>query len=88
MNPAKTRRQELYQQFIEEASRSYVDALIHDQIAIAPLVSLYGLINEMRVVSDPRVVDADRAVQPRARRRLCPSNTRRLPVLRCWSGSI
>jgi len=27
----KTRRQELYQQFIEEASKLYVDALIHDQ---------------------------------------------------------
>ena len=26
----KTRRQELYQQFIEEASKLYVDALIHD----------------------------------------------------------
>jgi hypothetical protein len=60
----KTRRQELYQQFIQEASKSYVDALIHDQIAIAPLVSLYGLINEMRVVSDPRVVErADKCVR-------------------------
>jgi membrane protein YqaA with SNARE-associated domain len=27
----KTRRQELYQQFIEEASKLYVDAVIHDQ---------------------------------------------------------
>ena len=53
----KTRRQELYQQFIEEASRSYVDALIHDDIAIAPLVGLYALINRMRVVSDPRIAE-------------------------------
>src|SRR5271165_6143595 len=34
----KTRRQELYQQFIEEASKLYVDALIHDQAEIPPLV--------------------------------------------------
>ena len=45
----KTRRQEL-----EEASKLYVDALIHDQAEIPPLVSLYALINKMRVVSNPR----------------------------------
>ena len=49
----KTRRQELYQQFIEEASKLYVDALIHDQAEIPPLVSLYASVNKMRVVSDP-----------------------------------
>jgi hypothetical protein len=47
----KTRRQKLYQQFIEEASKLYVDALIHDQAAILPFVSLYASINKMRVVS-------------------------------------
>jgi hypothetical protein len=35
----KTRRQELYQQFIEEASKLYVDALTHHQAAIPPVVS-------------------------------------------------
>src|SRR6202795_1636070 len=50
----KTRRQELYQQFIEEASKLYVDALVHDQAAIPPFVSLYASINKMRVVSNPR----------------------------------
>src|SRR5689334_12148945 len=53
----KTKRQELYQKFIEEASTVYVDALIHDQPAISPLVSLYTLINKMRVVSDPGIVE-------------------------------
>ncbi|MEA3148635.1 MAG: hypothetical protein QOI53_4290, partial [Verrucomicrobiota bacterium] len=38
----KTRRQELYHQFIEEASKLYVDALIHDEPAISSLVSLYA----------------------------------------------
>src|ERR1700730_3486370 len=49
----KTRRQELYHQFIEEASKLYVDALIHDEPAIPAFVSLYASINKMRVVSNP-----------------------------------
>src|SRR6516225_3231669 len=57
----KTRRQELYQQFIEEASKLYVDALMHDQVAIPSVVSLYALTNKMKVVSTSRVVErADR----------------------------
>ena len=60
----KTRRQELYQQFVEEASRLYVDALIHDQASIPPLVSLYAAINKMRIVSNPGVADrADRVIR-------------------------
>jgi hypothetical protein len=45
----KTRRQELYQQFVEEASQLYVDSLIHDQTKISPLVSLYASVNKMRL---------------------------------------
>ena len=51
----KTRRQELYQQFIEDASKLYMDALMHDQAAIPPLVSLYASLNKMRVVSTPAI---------------------------------
>jgi hypothetical protein len=50
----KTRRQELYQQFVEEASKLYLDALMHDQAAIPPLVSPYASLNKMRVVSARR----------------------------------
>ena len=53
----KTRRQELYQQFIEEASKLYVDALMHDQVAIPSVVSLYALMNKMKVVSTSRVAE-------------------------------
>jgi hypothetical protein len=53
----KTRRQDLYKQFIEEASKLYVDALIHDEVAILPLVSLYASINKMRVVSSANIVE-------------------------------
>jgi hypothetical protein len=60
----KTRRQELYQQFVEEASKLYVDALIHDQAPIPPLVSLYASINKMRIVSNPGIAErADRVIR-------------------------
>jgi hypothetical protein len=60
----KARRQELYQQFIEEASKLYVDALIHDQAEIPPLVSIYASINKIRVVSNPGVAErADKVVR-------------------------
>ena len=60
----KTRRQELYQEFIEEASKIYVDALMQDQAAIPPLVSLYASINKMRVVSNPGIAErADKVVR-------------------------
>jgi hypothetical protein len=60
----KTRRQELYQQFIEEASKLYVDAQMHDQAAIPALVSLYASINKMRIVSNPDIAErADKVVR-------------------------
>jgi hypothetical protein len=53
----KTRRQKLYKQFIEEASRLYADALAHDKAEVSALVSVYALINQMRVVSSSTVVE-------------------------------
>jgi hypothetical protein len=53
----KTRRQELYRQFIEDASKLYVDALMHDQVAIPSVVNLFALMNQMKVVSTPRVAE-------------------------------
>src|SRR6202048_3057379 len=77
----KTRRQELYQQFIEEASKAYVDALIHDETALAPRVSLYALINEMRVVSDLHIPEsADKCVRMIVDTYVLPNKT--LPELR------
>jgi hypothetical protein len=60
----KTRRQELYQQFIEEASKLYTDALMHDQVAISPLVGLYALVNKIRTFSSPGLAErADKIVR-------------------------
>jgi hypothetical protein len=56
------RRQKLYKQFIDEASKLYADALVHDQAEIAALVSVYALIGRMRVLSSPAVIDKAEAV--------------------------
>jgi len=49
------RRRELYKEFIEDASKCYVDALQHDTGDVPALVALYASINRMRVLSSPSV---------------------------------
>ena len=58
----KVRRQKLYKQFIDEASKLYADALVHDQAEVSALVSVYALINRMRVLSRSEVVKRAEAV--------------------------
>jgi hypothetical protein len=58
----KSRRQKLYKQFIDEASKLYADALVHDRSKVASLVSVYALIARMRVLSSPDVVEQAEAV--------------------------
>ena len=55
-------RRELYKQFIDEASKLYADALVHDQAEVSALVSVYALINRMRVLSRSDVVESAEAV--------------------------
>jgi hypothetical protein len=52
----KVRRQELYKEFIEAATQCYVDALQHEKPEPPALISLYGKIGRMRVLSSPRVL--------------------------------
>jgi hypothetical protein len=52
----KGRRQSLYKQFIDEASKLYADALVHDKSDISALVSIYALMGQMRIVSSLAVV--------------------------------
>jgi hypothetical protein len=52
------RRQELYKEFIEEASQCHVYALQHDKAEIPALVSLYAKIARMRVLSSSKVVES------------------------------
>ena len=50
------RRQELYKNFIDEASKLYADAFEHDNADTSKLVHLYSMISLMHIMSSPRVV--------------------------------
>src|ERR1700681_3023973 len=52
----KTRRQILYKDFIEEASKCYIDALQHGEADIPGLVGLYAKLSRMRALSSKTVV--------------------------------
>jgi hypothetical protein len=54
----KLRRQELYKEFIEAASKCYVDALQHDKADIPALVELYVRVGRMRILSSSNVVES------------------------------
>ena len=56
------RREVLYKNFIEEASKSYADAIQHNEIDGAKLVRLYALVSRMRVLSSQQVVERADAV--------------------------
>jgi len=51
------RREVLYKNFIEEASKSYADAIQHNEIDGAKLVRLYAVVSRMRVLSSQQVVE-------------------------------
>jgi hypothetical protein len=53
----KGRRQELYREFVDEASRSYIDSLTCDTPDLTRLVPLYALISRMRVLSSSKVIE-------------------------------
>jgi hypothetical protein len=58
------RRETLYRDFINEASRLYADAFEHDHTELANLVKLFAMISQIRIVSAPRIVeDADRVAR-------------------------
>lgn len=52
----RNRRQEVYKDFIEEASKCYADALQHDQGDVPELVGLFATIGRMRVLSSRKVL--------------------------------
>ena len=56
------RREDLYRDFIEEASRLYTDAYEHDKADVSKLVKLYALVSRMRVLSSPKIIESADAV--------------------------
>jgi hypothetical protein len=60
----RLRRQELYKEFIQEASRCFVNALEHEKPDIASLVVLYEKISRMRILSStPVIADAEQVLR-------------------------
>jgi hypothetical protein len=57
LNHERNRRQILYKDFIEDASKCYIDALQHSEPDIPGLVGLYAKLSRMRVLSSRIVVD-------------------------------
>ena len=61
---AKVEVQALYKQFIQDASKLYLDALEHNATEIPKLVDIYATLNRIRVLSSPRVIaEADNALR-------------------------
>ena len=58
----RTRREELYADFIEVSARLYADALGHNEAELAKFVKLYALIGRMRVLSSPKIVETAQTV--------------------------
>ena len=58
----RNRRQILYRDFIEEASKCYIDALQHDEANVPGLVGLYAKLSRMRVLSSKSVVDTAESI--------------------------
>ena len=50
--------QDLYREFIREASKAYIDALQHDKADISALVGTYAKISMMRVLSASSIVES------------------------------
>jgi hypothetical protein len=62
LSQEKSRRQKLYKQFIQEASKLYADALVHDNSEVSALVNMYALIGRMRILSSDAVIEGAEAV--------------------------
>ena len=80
------RRQELYKEFIEQASTLYIHALQNDKPDVSRLMALYAEISRMRVLSSARVIDsADQIVKRIVNAYLEPNKT--VPELREMTNS-
>jgi len=52
----RTRRQELYKDFILAASKTYAEALVVNEPKIEKIIALYAMISRMRAMSSPEIV--------------------------------
>jgi len=60
----KSRRQELYKEFVEQAARLYGDSLVNDKVEVAKIIGLYAMASRMRILSSPAVFEtAEKVIQ-------------------------
>lgn len=70
----KTHRQELYKEFIGEASRLYGDGITHEALDVAELRQIYAMISLMRILSsEPVILAAERMAVVIAEAYLAPN---------------
>jgi hypothetical protein len=55
---SKSKRQKLYKAFIDDAAKSYGDALMHDKLETTGLIDLHSLVSRMRIVSSQPVIES------------------------------
>jgi|SRR6516165_1050452 len=80
------RRQDLYKEFIEQASDLYIHALQNDKPDVSALMRLYAELSRMRILSSTTVVDrADQIVRRIIKAYLEPNKT--FPELREMADS-
>src|ERR1700722_7378951 len=53
----KGNRQQVYREFIDEASSLYIDALTRDTPDLSKMIKLYALVSRMRILSSPEVIE-------------------------------
>jgi hypothetical protein len=80
------RRQDIYKDFIEGASKLYIEALQNNEANVSGLMALYAQVSRMRVLSSVSVVEcADRIVKRIITTYLEPNKT--FPELREMAAS-
>ena len=74
----KSRRQELYKAFIEEALKLYGDALVSDDAQVSKFVGLYVMLSRMRILSSQPVIEnAEKVIHAIAETYFEPNRTLR-----------
>jgi hypothetical protein len=74
----KSRRQELYKAFIEEALKLYGDALVSDDAQVSKFVGLYVMLSRMRILSSQLVIEnAEKVIHAIAETYFEPNRTLR-----------
>jgi hypothetical protein len=62
LNQQRAKREALYSEFIDEASRLFTDALSHEMEDLSKVVHLYSIHNKIRLFASLEIVDRAREV--------------------------